>query len=132
MPIVYHYDQTADIVRIDATGDVTALEIQAYFEAVVREPWWRPGLRYLADNRGITTPATSGALQTGALAAARTSAYQGGARVAVLVDSPIAYGLVRQFDALITEAGGVMVPFYHDAEAAAWLRGPPGVMDAQG
>jgi hypothetical protein len=99
MPIRYEYDTDADVVHVDAVGDVTGVEIRGYFEAVVREPWWRPGL-------------------------VRSAAYSGHARIAVLVANSLQYGIVRQFDGLSFGGGALMAPFYHEGEAIAWLAEP--------
>jgi hypothetical protein len=115
MPITYRYDPPTDVVRVAAAGDVTGAEIRDYFQAVVREPWWRPGMCFLADNRGVTTMPSQADLQSGAIALVRSAAYAGNAPVAVMVATPLQYGVVRQFDSLSAPGGAEMEPVLPDS-----------------
>jgi hypothetical protein len=126
MPLRYRYDPATDIVRVHATGAISGSEIRDYFQALVRETWWRPGMRFLADNREVTSMPPHSGLEIGALAMVRSAAYGGGARVSVVVADSLQYGVVRQFDGLSAEAGAEMRPFYDEAEAIAWLTRPDG------
>ena len=122
MPNTYRYDAGPDLVRVQSTGDVTASEVRADYEALATEPWMRPGLRFLADHRGARTLPPSSKVETAAFATARAATYVGGAGIAVIVPDTVQYGVIRQFDAYSEMSGAEARPFYGEDEALAWLR----------
>ncbi len=129
MPIRYRYDAAADLVCVESTGVIPAAVVHAYYAAVAREPWLRPGMRFLADNRGVRTLPPSAEIESAAFAAVRAAAYVGSALIAVIVPDAAQFGVIRQFQAFSEEGGATMRPFYGEDEALAWLgasSGPPG------
>ena len=121
MPIRYSYDAAADLVRVESFGHVTSDDIRGYYEGLAAEPWMRPGMRFLADNRALTDVPPAGELGTAVLAAVRRAFFLTGARVAVLVANPFQYGTTRQFAAFSADAGAQIEPFYDVDEALRWL-----------
>jgi hypothetical protein len=79
-------------------------------------------MRFLSDNRDVTALPSQADLRTSALTMVRTAAYQGQARVAVLVANAVQYGIARQFESLTTQGDAEITPFYDEAEAVDWLR----------
>jgi len=111
-------------VRVESVGDVTSEDISGYYDGLAREPWMRPRLRFLVDNRALTSVPPNDEFVDDALAAGRRAFYLGGARVAVLVKTTFQYAITRQFAVLSDQAGAKIEPFYEVDEALRWLGDP--------
>ena len=121
MPIRFDYDEAADIVRCESTGVITVSEMLAYFTALARAPWLRPGMRFLADARAVRDMPRGDDLRAVATAAVDAARHRGSARVAIVVPGPALYGVVRQLDAMSAVSGATIQPFYDADEALDWL-----------
>ena len=121
MPIRFDYDEAADIVRCESTGVITVSEMLAYFTALARAPWLRPGMRFLSDARAVRDMPHGEDLRAVATAAVNAARYRGPARVAIVVSAPAIYGAVRQLEAMSAVSGATIEPFYDADEALEWL-----------
>ncbi len=119
------------VVKTAGLGELAGF--QAFIEAVLAHPEWRPGSRILVDHRNLdVAPFTFGAvLELADYCATRAQAI-GSARIALLVSDDLGYGMNRMWTSLVygkLDYSGNIFKTY--AEAWAWLAGSaPGVKPA--
>ena len=128
MPI--RYEIQPNLVRLEISGLMDAVEIFAFYEAVAKDPAHRPGTPMLVDARNVTDAAPFRALEGTAREAARTPIFSAPTKSAALVSSSWMFGIVRQWAALSSDSPLVTRPFYDEAEALAWLTEPIGNRDS--
>jgi len=124
MPITFQIDRDAGIVRTRLSGQFSAPEVTAYRDRLLSDPDYRPGMLGFVDCREIESLPSADALQLLALEITRRQNTVGTTRVAVVVASEAAYGLMRMYE-VYTAATSIKVKvFREEAEALSWLTGP--------
>jgi len=116
VPVRYEIDGDAGLVRVELWAAITAAELVAYYATLDADIAAR-GLPVLADGRTVT--AVPPFAQLSAIATARPPVpdHLRPLRVAIIVSSAWAFGIARQFGAMVERAGLVVVPFYDPIEA---------------
>jgi hypothetical protein len=121
-----------------ATGPVDDDALRRHFEHVAAMPDLPPDGRELTDLRGanlrgVTAEGIRSLAERARGAAARPSRLR---RVAILVDSDLAYGLGRMYEAYCLPGTVLVAVFRREDEARRWLfqdgddAGPPGPQPA--
>jgi hypothetical protein len=116
--ITYRIDRAKRRVYNEAAGVVRGSDILETQRQLATDPDFEPTFSQLFD----LTPATEvdvSAEQIRSMAAA--TAFQRGARRAIVVDRPLVYGLTRMFELLLQERGGEIQIFADLATAEQWL-----------
>ena len=122
MPISYHIDSSRGVVFTTASDSFTVDELLAHKAALLADERFRPGLKELADARGVK------GLSLGPADIRRLASFDlahkdnlGGYSLALVVPDAAAFGLARMYQQ-ITEANLPHVGVFRSIEeAAAWL-----------
>lgn len=122
MAIVYSIDPSG-LVRVTATGVVSPEEVMDFLGRLGADPAFRPAAPQFVDLRGMEHPASVGEVERIATAYTRMSEQFGGVRCAMLVDTPVMFGVARQFGTMVEGARVEAAPFTSEHDAWAWLRG---------
>jgi hypothetical protein len=121
VPIHYAIDVVRGIVRVEMTGAVAPTDTLAFLEQLGADPALRRGMPQLVDLRGVAAPPTAAESERVAQGFARLRHRFEGARCAVVVHDPLAFGAIRQFAALAVRAAVEVRPFLDEREAERWL-----------
>lgn len=109
-------------VTITASGPAAGEGLVACIHELVTDPRFRPGARILIDDTELDfTPLQSQDVRTVAQTVIRVDERLGNSKVAIVVPSTLAFGLVRMFELLAGEAKVEVSAFYNRDDAAAWL-----------
>jgi hypothetical protein len=109
-------------VTITAHGPAAAEGLVACVNELVADPRFRPGARVLIDDTDLDfTPLQAQDVRNVAQTVIRVDERLGSSRVAIVVPSTFAFGLVRMFELLAGEAKVEVKPFYDLDDAVAWL-----------
>jgi hypothetical protein len=122
VPIAYSFDPTRWRVTTVVTGRVGLSEIRDHVHSVEHQSWFPAPA--LVDTRPASADFTNAEIRTIVALLAELGLRLGGIRIAILVPSDVAYGLVRMIGILLEERVTVL-PFRDPAQAEAWLRGTP-------
>jgi len=123
MPITFRIDRDAGIVRTRISGQFSAAEVTAYRDQLFSDPDYHPGMLGFVDCREVEALPSADTLQLLALEITRRQEAVGATRVAVVVASEAAYGLMRMYE-VYTAATVIKVKAFRDeAGALAWLTG---------
>ena len=124
MPLTYRIDLEANMIFVLGEGALTQADKIEGMRAWMADPDYRPGLNVLFDFAAVTTPGTREDLQQTVAFIARKAATIGRKKVALVMASPLAFGVARQFHALLGETALELDVFKSRDEALAWLRTP--------
>jgi hypothetical protein len=126
VPTDYRIDSEAGVMHVRFIGHVTMDEFVSLRSAATSDPQFHPGLHRLTDVRALTELPSIDELRGFAEgSAALRAAEPPGVRRAVLVESPAAFGVSRQYQAFLWLTGGEVDILASEAEAATWLAGLP-------
>ena len=122
MPISYEIDTGAGIVRVTASGQVTAAELHTYFRDSLTAAGYRPDLQRLMVVVDITSFPTSAEVQAISMEIRSRAAVSPSVRFAVVVNTPLGLGMANMF---FIQAGldERFATFPDEAAARAWLAG---------
>jgi hypothetical protein len=117
--ISYSFDPTHGLLTTVVAGQVSAAEVTAYLHEVATKPWFpAPSVTDVRD-----AAAASGEEVRAIADGFRSFGTRfGQARIAVLVDSDVSYGLVRMISLLLDDVATIR-PFRDQALARAWALG---------
>lgn len=121
MPITYAVDVDHMTVRLTATNPLKTGDLETYYRVSRRDPRFSPDMHRLVDFRGIAPmPACADVVR---VARSRRGAEPVGTdvRIAVLVDSDLAYGVSMQFGAHAGLEDDELRVFWRESEAVAWI-----------
>ena len=121
MPIRYTIDVARGVVRVVMTGVVEPSETLRFLEQLAADAALRPAMPQLVDFTGVAEPPTAADSESVAQGFARLRHRFEGARCAVVVADPLAFGAIRQFAALALRAAVEVRPFLDVREAERWL-----------
>ena len=121
MPIHYSIDVVRGVVRVEMIGAVASTETLRFLEQLAADPALRPAMPQLVDLRGVGAPPTASESESVAQGFARLRHRFEGARCAVVVHDPLAFGAIRQVAALAVRAAVEVRPFLDEREAERWL-----------
>lgn len=119
MPYDVAFVPAEQIVRVRAHGEIDVSTCAGALRHVARDPQLESGMKLVMDLREVSLDLSPEECRDmGQLHAQLLSSH----RSAVLVSSPLAFGLVRMMAAHATMDGATVMPFYDEGEALAWLR----------
>ncbi|MDX8406764.1 MAG: STAS/SEC14 domain-containing protein [Mariprofundaceae bacterium] len=118
MGIDYHIDREANMVLLTLSGSVSADEFFAYQDACYRDAAFNPGGRELIDARQLKS--TSAHFREMSRIHARDQ-WQAGSKRAMVVSSPLAFGMGMMFKTLSGAKHGEFKIFRNMQEARQWL-----------
>lgn len=121
MPVSASIDREKSQVRVRFENPYTLDEWQAAIAPVFADPTLPLPLRMVFDRRDTAAPTK--AFVDGSLAFLCAQEVMDGAKIAVLVNTPAAFGMARMASILVEVRGEPtdLQPFYSEAEADAWL-----------
>ncbi len=118
LPITYRYDPGRRLLETTVSGDVGLVDVDEYFKKVRLEPWFPPPA--LTDVRKASPSLPGAEVRAIAELLRRLGPELKRAPLAVLVDSDVAFGLVRMIGLLLDDVVNVR-PFRGPAAALTWL-----------
>jgi len=121
MPLTFRIDRDAGIVQTKVSGQFTAEEVTAYRDRLLSDPDYRPGMLGFVDCREVESLPSTSTLQLLALEITRRQEAVGPTRVAVVVASEAAYGLMRMYEVYTASTPIRIKTFREEAEALSWL-----------
>jgi len=123
MPITYEIDDANGWVRMVGSGVITDEEVLTYRKRLLADPRFRPSMKLLSDMRGIErVQVTAGGIRRLVHEESSHSADLAARRLAIVTDSPVAYGMARMYQMLAENVGGAIQVFRRIEDATAWLR----------
>jgi hypothetical protein len=126
MPISYRVDEAAGVIRYHFEGRLTIEEFRRTRAALDADPAYRPYLHRLTDIRDLTAlPGIDEMRELARIAATLHQFEPPTVRRGVIVSSPVAYGVVRQYQTFLSLAGYEVDILVGDAETEQWLAGLP-------
>lgn len=128
MPITYRVDVAAGVVLAEFIGKVTVEEFRQVRADIMAEPGFQHGLHRLTDVRKLTElPGVDELRELASAAAVLQQQEPITVRRGVIVESRVAYGVVRQYQTFLSLAGFEVDILVGSAEAERWLAGLPAV-----
>lgn len=118
MSITYAFDPQHRWIRTTVEGSVSVAEIAAHLRAVQNEPWYP--CPALVDTRHAEADLSNADIRSVVARLSELSRHTRDARIAVVVPSGVAYGLVRMIGIMLEHQMSVY-PFYDMAAAEGWL-----------
>ena len=123
MPIRYRIDVEAGLVFVRGEGEIVLPDLEAYSAGVVRDPLYRAGMHELVDFRGVSPRGlTTQDLEKFRDVNRSLADRLAPARLALLVDTEVGYGLGRMFAALSEDSKIETRVFRDEDDALAWVR----------
>jgi len=120
MPIHFHIDPRAGLVRLTMTGEVSAAEFMAYRRELVAHPSYSPVLPRVLDARAVTLAPDTPEIQQ----LANAMLWRGVqllARRAIIADRDALYGMFRMLETMVDLEGGEPVRVFRtEEEALQW------------
>jgi hypothetical protein len=125
MPMTYQIDANAGMLCVVVDGETTQAEVLKVMQTWMRDPAFQPGLPTLADVSKATTLPTLRELKEIAGIMRQYAQVIGRKKVAIITSRPVAFGVARQFGALLT-SGLLTVHVFKDRSAGlTWLTERP-------
>lgn len=123
MPITYEIDEANGWVKMVGSGVITDEEVLAYRQTLLADPRFRASMKVLSDMRGIErVHVTAGGIRRLVHEESSHTAELAARRLAIVTDSPVAYGMARMYQMLAENAGGAIQVFRRIEDAMAWLQ----------
>ena len=123
MPITYEIDDANGWVMMVGSGVITDEEVLTYRQTLLADSRYRPSMKLLSDMRGIErVQVTAGGIRRLVHEESAHAAELTARRLAIVTDSPVAYGMARMYQMLAENAGGAIQVFRRIDEAMAWLQ----------
>ena len=123
MPITYEIDDRNGWVKMVGSGVITDEEVLTYRQALLADPRFRPSMKLLSDMRGIErVQVTAGGIRRLVHEESSHAHELAARRLAIVTDSPVAYGMARMYQMLAENAGGAIQVFRRIEDATAWLQ----------
>lgn len=121
MPITYAVDVENMTVRLHASNPLTADDLETYYSVSRADPSVSPDMHRIVDLRAIAP--LPGCADVVRVARSRRGAKPIGpeVRIAVIVDSDLAYGVAMQFGAHAGLEDDELRVFWRESEAVAWI-----------
>jgi hypothetical protein len=122
MPIGYEIDPRAGVVHVTFRGEVTIAEFRAHRAALTSDAQFDPGMHRLTDIRELTgLPSTEELREFASIAGEARRREPPGVQRGVIVGSPTAYGVIRQYQTFLSLAGFSVDILASDDAARSWL-----------
>jgi hypothetical protein len=126
VPITYRIDADSGVVHVTFQGRVTVDEFREHRKSLVGDAAFRPSMHRLTDVRELTAlPSTDELRSLAEVGAEARRNEPAGVRRGVIVSSPAAYGIVRQYQAFLEFAGRSVDILASDEEVRMWIAGLP-------
>lgn len=125
MPMTYHWDASARVLRTRITGHVTDVDLTEHLACIVADPTIGAPLREVVDMTDAErVDFSSNRLQQLAIAASHHGPRFGGMRTAIIAPSDSTFGISRMYELLADAAGSpIAVAVFRSRDAAeAWLQ----------
>lgn len=121
MPISFAIDPAARLVTYRVVGKSTADESLRFLADVSSHPDFQTGFSFLGDRRDSQSVPDVAYVRALADELEVRRHLFGPCRWAVLVSSPVAYGMARMWGLMNDRSGVEVFPFYEPSEALRWL-----------
>lgn len=126
MPLATRIDKDRQRVVVTGSGPISAEDAAGARQAILADPDFHPGCDGLAD---LTDSDLAGLTTDSIRLLSRGSPFGPQTRLAIVVGGPLAFGLVRMYEAFVEQSGGSSVRVFLDRhEAEAWLARTEGTM----
>jgi hypothetical protein len=123
MPITYEIDEANGWVWMVGSGVITDEEVLTYRQSLLADPRFRSSMKLLSDMRGIErVEVTAGGIRRLVHEESSHASELAARRLAIVTDSPVAYGMARMYQMLAENTGGAIQVFRQIEEATAWLQ----------
>ena len=122
MPITYHVDRDARLIRATVWGDVTLEEMLDCVTSAAAETGG-PGYAILSDHREVGEPITRTQVERLVEQLEALRASFAGARWAVIVSKPASFGMMRMLSVLAEGIPMTVRVFVDAGRAERWARG---------
>lgn len=117
-------DSRAGVVSHRASGELSLREIRETFQATVRDPAFRSGMRVLWDLREATlTSLDEAGIRSLLELNSRYQEERGAGRSAIVVSRDVDYGIARMFQTYAEDLPWETRVYRDHAEAVAWITG---------
>jgi hypothetical protein len=121
MPLTYDIDAARRLVLITATGAPVPNEWFETMEAVTADARYEPGFDILYDRRNLDHTPDTMYVRAWVFRHADLMKETGDGKLAVVVDQPVVYGMIRMASAFAETAGATVNVFWNLDEALMWL-----------
>ena len=121
MPVTYTIDVARRLVLLRTEGRQDLDEWFARLDEAASHPEFGPGFSFLCDRTGTVDVPDAEMARAWATRYATRINQAGGGRLAVIVDQPVVYGMVRMAAIFAEIKGANVAVFYSAAEALEWL-----------
>ncbi|MFQ5536944.1 MAG: hypothetical protein ACE5GJ_05775 [Gemmatimonadota bacterium] len=122
MPLRYSIDPDQKLVKTVAEATLTDEDILAHKRALLSDPRYQPGMREISDVRGVTEfQVTPRGVSAFVGVDRHTAAVRGGARLAILADRDVVFGMARMYQEMTGGEAGTVGVFRTLEEACVWL-----------
>jgi hypothetical protein len=118
----YVVDGARRFVSVVSHENPTFFQWRATLEAAIADPAFQPGFGFLSDRRAVREPASTRFIRDLARYASERRDVFTGVRWAVVVDTPVGYGMARMGKALVSDDLRMEVEIFRDlSQAVEWL-----------
>jgi hypothetical protein len=121
LPISYRFDPAANLLETVFSGDIRLDDVAAFIREIETEPWFpSPSLN---DVSAVNPTIPTGDVRAIADLLRGFGPRLSGIPFAVVVASPVMFGLVRMIELMIDDVA-LIKPFRDHESARAWLANP--------
>jgi hypothetical protein len=125
MPMTYQIDSNAGMLFVVEDGETTQAERLEVMQTWMRDPTFRPGLSTLADFSAATTVPTLPELEEITGIMRQHVQVIGRKKIAIVTSRSVAFGVARQFGALVPNGLLTVQVFKDRAAGLTWLNERP-------
>ncbi len=117
MPFTYRIDPAERLVRIDAEGEVSVDAWFAMIDEVRGDPRFGPGFDVLFDRTRLSHVPDVGYVRAWIDGQSLVMRETGARRLAVVVNEPVVYGMMRMAGSFAESLGFSLEPYWSEREA---------------
>lgn len=120
-PLSYTIDRARRLVTILYHRQPTFADWAATMRAILADPRFEPGFRFLSDRRTVPEPPTAAYIRQVSAFLIDHAAQLRNSRLAMVVSNPATYGMARMSEPKIEPAGLEAASFFDLPAALHWL-----------
>ena len=121
MPMDFRYDQEKEALFGTLNDPFTLQEYRSSIEAIVQSKEFPPDIRTLWDLRGLGFKAIDRNFEEHLISISEQFPERGSAKVALIVQSDLGFGMTRMFEILAEKLGYQTMVFRSYTEGEKWL-----------